>query len=131
MHTCSFINKQGKKCDNKVIEYSEKCHIKSHYDSIEEFQRILKLSEKYFIDSTILLDNYIVIPILSDGACAYRCMAQALITHKQIIEIDETDETKIADFLQQSIREWIMKNKDMKISAEIDYTLEQMVVDTH
>lgn len=131
-YNCKFIFKNNKNCNNKIIENSDFCHIKSHHNDLQIYNNIINYLKFQFEFSTLSLNNFIFYDVTADGACAYRCMGRLLSEIKDFTITDDSDymdelkrlltfvmndniETKVANLLQQIIREWIMVNRNKYI----------------
>lgn len=134
---CQYIYKNGNQCKRYAIGDLDRCHIRSHQTDMFKFQNTVNSLGREFHQKTIDLDNFFVFAIESDGACAYRCMVRALndigdspISFEsdyldELLKLDSsTDETEMANLMQQIVREWIMSHQDHEVGdiSLRDYT---------
>lgn len=149
---CQYIHKNGACCNKPILADSKFCHLKSHYDDIDIYNKIVNNIKNNFKLSTESKDNFKIIDVAADGACAYRCLGRALydLVHyddlkiyfdnvyvdqlKRLLEegnnMNEHLEKRLSIILQNILREWIYHNKDIKIE-NIDCTLEDFVLSCH
>ena len=132
---CQYKDKNNNQCKNAIIGNASFCHLRSHHADLTMYQQTIQNIRNQFESSTIPIDDFKIHNITSDGACAFRCMIRSLYDVKQfntLVVNHDSDysqkfielinehsklsipvETELATIIQQMIREWIIKNKDM------------------
>lgn len=84
---CCFMFKTGNQCNKNCVKYSNKCYLKSHYKSEEEYKEVFENIKKNFEKQTIEIDKNNIIKTIPDGACMYYSISIFLIkNNKKIIK---------------------------------------------
>lgn len=97
---CDFICKNGIKCKNNKLNYSNFCHIISHYPSKEMYNLVAQNITSNFISQRIPMNLIDLFEISADGACLFRSLSSGLFYHcqKNLINlIDLFKKTKYLD----------------------------------
>lgn len=133
--TCSFIFKNGKRCNNKAIfTYNgiSTCHIKGHCCNSSKFEEYTNRLYQEFKDSTLSIDTEQIINNKKDGACFYRAISKYMFNNfdKFNIDVDEYDEDINAFNIQKDLNNFILENRNMLI-RQCSQTLEDIVLSTH
>lgn len=142
---CQFISNKNIKCNNKAIGNFNYCQLKRHHKCKEKYEQYQKSEEKKFNDKTLSKDYFTIINVYRDGACLFTSLSNyindnieffkdhpiySFINNKRNFEDKDKIET-IARFLQNELKDWIFKNRDMKIKHIGNTTLENWVLMIH
>ena len=146
MLQCKYRSKNNKFCCNKAISVNgityDRCHIKSHWTDISQFNSIKERLRENFISSTFNINASNIINTRGDGACLYRTMAKYLLDNKDtlkkynfidvnVLDHEDTDQEKyIATKIQDELNNYIYENKS-KFINQCGELLEDVVMNTH
>ena len=75
---CIFVDKRGKSCNNSKINFSNYCHIQSHYPTKDEYQLKINQNIDLFKSERIPIKSFDILEVSSDGACLFRCLSNGL-----------------------------------------------------
>jgi len=72
---CIFVDGRGKSCNNSKINFSNYCHIQSHYPTKDEYQFKVNQNIELFRSERIPIKNFEFLEVSADGACLFRCLS--------------------------------------------------------
>ena len=146
MLQCKYKLKNNKVCCNKAISVNgityDRCHIKSHWTDISQFNAIKERLKENFISSTLDIDAINIINTRGDGACLYRTMAKYFLDNKDllkkynfidvnVLDHEDTDQERyVASKIQDELNNYIYDNKS-KFINQCGELLEDIVMNTH
>ena len=153
--TCSFIKLDGGRCKNMSVGDKSFCHLETHttVKSKSNKTKVDKMMafEKEYLGRTLAIEDYELYDVLADDACLFRSLSLGIFTEiknikfsKEILRIfthPETkleeghihlsDETVLADTLQEMARKWIIVNRDRELESCGGETVNDIVLHTH
>ena len=76
--SCDYIGEDGVRCGGRLVEGSSYCSNPNHYSSKGEYEVVLKNVLDKFVGERERCEDYELVEIEGDGACLYRCFANAI-----------------------------------------------------
>lgn len=156
VNTCAYIKfTGGGTCMNKTVEGSDFCHLIGHNAEANETNAVELERRKAFMNAyyerTLDMKDYHLEDVLGDDACLFRSLALGLLINIENVKfsdilmkcvkhhdsvIDEgsihiSDETRIAKYLQEISRRWLITNRKREVDICGGEKVEDIVLNTH
>lgn len=136
--TCAY-----KDCNYKCLIGYDRCHVRSHSNSIKEFEDAKDEHQKQFEIQRVPHNKFYLYNVAKDGACLYRAMANGLMYNIKYIEnkalllklINEHLEKEVDDLTDQELDELglmpLPKTLETKMAAVLQQVARQWIMDHH